>query len=92
MAAGLPVIAPALPRIGQLVAHGREGWLYDPADPLGLDHALVALADPQLRARLGVAARDRVVRDFSWDAHCRALDARLRALVTGRAGSDPSPR
>lgn len=81
MAAGLPVVAPALPRIGQLVAHGREGWLYDPADPLGLDGALLALADPALRARLGAAARDRVVRDFSWEAHCRALDNRLRALV-----------
>jgi glycosyltransferase involved in cell wall biosynthesis len=81
MAAGLPVVAPGLPRIGQLVAHGREGWLYDPADPLGLDQALVALADPALRARLGAAARDRVVRDFSWDAHCRALDARLRVLT-----------
>jgi glycosyltransferase involved in cell wall biosynthesis len=84
MAAGLPIAAPALPRIGQLVAHAREGWLYDPADPLGLDQALIALADPALRARLGAAARDRVVRDFSWDAHCRALDARLRVL-TGAA-------
>ena len=27
---------------------------------------------------LGAAARARVVRDFSWQAHCRALDARLR--------------
>jgi len=81
MAAGLPVVAPALPRIGQLVAHGREGWLYDPADPHGLDQALLALTDPVLRARLGAAARDRVVRDFSWDAHCRALDARLRVLT-----------
>ena len=81
MAAGLPVVAPALPRIGQLVAHGREGWLYDPADPHGVDQALLALTDPVLRARLGAAARDRVVRDFSWDAHCRALDARLRVLT-----------
>lgn len=82
MAAGLPVVAPALPRLQRLVEHGREGWLYDPTDPDGLEQALVALAgDPGLRKRLGAAARARVVRDFSWAAHCAALDARLRALI-----------
>ncbi len=83
MAAGLPVVAPALPRLQRLVEHGREGWLYDPDDPDGLERALVTLADDaHLRRRLGAAARARVVRDFSWTAHCAALDARLRALVT----------
>jgi glycosyltransferase involved in cell wall biosynthesis len=82
MAAGLPVVAPALPRLGRLVEPGREGLLYDPADPRALDRALTALADPATRRRMGAAARDRVVRDFSWAAHCAALDARLRALVT----------
>jgi glycosyltransferase involved in cell wall biosynthesis len=81
MAVGLPVIAPALPRLRRLIEHGQEGWLYDPAEPRGLDRAIVALADGALRRRLGVAARARVVRDFSWAAHCAALDARLRALV-----------
>jgi glycosyltransferase involved in cell wall biosynthesis len=83
MAAGLPVVAPALDRLNRLVAHGREGLLYDASDPRALDRTLVALADPALRRRLGAAARARVVRDFSWDGHCAALDVRLRALVTG---------
>lgn len=82
MACGLPVVAPWLPRLATLVEHGREGWLYDPAAPRALDAALVALADAALRRRLGAAARARVVRDFSWQAHCRALDARLRELVS----------
>jgi len=81
MASGLPVVAPALPRLQQLVEHGREGWLYDAADPAGLDRALAALADAGLRRTLGAAARERAVREFSWAAHCRALDTRLRALV-----------
>ena len=81
MAVGLPVVAPALPRLQRLVADGREGVLYDPADPRGLDKALVALADADLRQRMGRAARERVVKDFSWDAHCAAFDARLRALA-----------
>jgi glycosyltransferase involved in cell wall biosynthesis len=81
MAAGLPVVAPSLPRLRRLVQHGHEGWLYDPSDPVGLDKALVALADATVRRRLGAAARARAVRDFSWTAHCAALDARLRRLV-----------
>jgi glycosyltransferase involved in cell wall biosynthesis len=81
MAMGLPVVAPALPRLERLVEHGREGLLYDPNEPRGLDRALVALADRATRERLGAAARARVVREFSWDAHCRALDARLRPLI-----------
>jgi glycosyltransferase involved in cell wall biosynthesis len=93
MAAGLPVVAPALPRLAQLVADKTEGLLYDSEDPLSLDRALTTLADPALRARLGAAARARAVRDFSWDAHCRALDARLRALVlVTRAGSSEPTR
>ena len=82
MAAGLPVVAPSLPRLGKLVEHGREGLLYDPAEPRALDRALVALADADVRRRLGRAARERVVRDFSWQAHCAALDARLRQVVS----------
>jgi glycosyltransferase involved in cell wall biosynthesis len=80
MAAGLPVVAPALPRLERLVESGDEGVLYDPDDPRALESALVRLADASTRRRLGRQARARVVRDFSWDAHCRALDARLRAL------------
>jgi glycosyltransferase involved in cell wall biosynthesis len=81
MAAGLPVVAPALPRLRLLVEHGREGLLYDPLEPRALDRSLTALADPEVRRRMGAAARARVVGEFSWAAHCAKLDARLRALV-----------
>ncbi len=83
MASGLPVVAPALPRLRSIIEHGREGWLYAAADPHGLDAALDRLADPAVRIAMGRAARARVVRDFSWEAHCRALDSRLRSLVPG---------
>jgi glycosyltransferase involved in cell wall biosynthesis len=94
MAAGLPVVAPAVDRIPSLVADGREGLLYDPrsAGQAGaLAATLVTLKDRALRARLGAAARERAVRDYSWAAHCKALEtavietreARARRAKTG---------
>ena len=79
MAAGLPVVAPAVARIPQLVADGREGLLYDPASPDGLAAALEQLADAPRRQALGAAARERAVREYSWTAYCRALHERLTA-------------
>jgi glycosyltransferase involved in cell wall biosynthesis len=86
MAAGLPVVAPAVDRIPSLVAHGREGLLYDPGVRDGLADALLTLTDPALRRRLGAAARERAVRDYSWTAHCAALDAAIREAQARRAG------
>ena len=79
MASGLPVVAPRAARIPGLVEHGREGWLYDPADPNGLADALLRLTDVMLRTSLGTHARARAVRDYSWRAHCEALDRRFTA-------------
>jgi len=73
MAAGLPVVAPAVARIPQLVGHQREGLLYDPAAAGALAAALEHLTDAPLRERLGAAARARAVREYSWRAHCVAL-------------------
>jgi glycosyltransferase involved in cell wall biosynthesis len=81
MASGLPVVAPAIDRLARLVEHGREGLLYDAADPGALADALAALRDGGLRARLGAAARARAVNEYSWAAHCAQLDAALRRLV-----------
>jgi alpha-maltose-1-phosphate synthase len=75
MAAGLPVVAPAVDRLPRLLQHDREAILYDPEQPRALANALARLTDPGLRARLGAAARDRAVREYSWAAHCRALEA-----------------
>lgn len=87
MSAGLPVVAPRLPRMASLVSDGREGLLYDPSDPRTLDAALVQLTDRSLRERLGRAARARAVAEYSWQAHCAALDRRLRSLVATRAAT-----
>jgi glycosyltransferase involved in cell wall biosynthesis len=82
MAAGLPIVAPAVDRIPSLVGHDVEGLLYAPADHVQLAAALERLRDPALRQRLGAAARTRAVADFSWAAHCRALAS---AMMEARA-------
>lgn len=73
MASGLPVVAPAVDRIPTLVAHEREGLLYDPSVGTALADALERLADPRLREALGTAARARAVREYSWKTHCAAI-------------------
>ncbi|CAN5644751.1 glycosyltransferase family 4 protein [soil metagenome] len=87
MASGLPVVAPAVGRIPRLVGHEREGLLYDPGAPGALAGALERLSDASLRQRLGTAARERAVREYSWRAHCEALAAAIekRRLAAGRS-------
>lgn len=85
MASGLPVVAPAVARIPGLVEDRREGLLYNPADEHALASALEDLAaDAALRRTLGAAARERAVREYSWAAHCRALDERIARLGPAR--------
>jgi glycosyltransferase involved in cell wall biosynthesis len=81
MASGLPVVAPAVARIPALVGDRKEGLLYNPEDDNALASALEALAnDAELRTRLGAAARERALQEYSWEAHCRALDQRISEL------------
>ena len=89
MAAGLPVVAPAVDRIPSLVADGREGLLYDPRNPAPSPRALETLADPAVRRPLGRAARERAVREYSWKAHCLALDNAIRKAPT-RQSHEPA--
>lgn len=90
MAAGLPVVAPDIPRLRQILGAGEAGLLYDAANPTGLADAIAALAQagPDRRAALGAAARARAERDYSWMSHCERL---IRAVTPPRPPSR-SPR
>ena len=78
MASGLPVVAPRIERLANIVSDGKEGLLYDAADPDALAHALERLSSPSVRQPLGTAARARAVSDFSWTSHCRQLDSAIQ--------------
>lgn len=81
MAAGLPVVAPDIPRLRAIIRPDEDGLLYDAARPDALADALDCLTDPARRQAMGAAARSRVVQHFSWTAHCERLDAALQQLV-----------
>jgi glycosyltransferase involved in cell wall biosynthesis len=85
MAAGLPVVAPHIKRLTKIVRDGREGLLYEAADPDGLANAVERLANPVLRRQLGAAGRARTEEHFNWRSHCRLLDEAIRAAHARRA-------
>ena len=78
MASGKPVLAPALPGVRDIITHQVDGWLFQPLDGASLAAGLDALhRNPELRARLGQAARATVLDKHTWDHRAEAL---LRAL------------
>lgn len=66
MRAGLPTIATAVNGIPEAVRHGETGFLVPRGDTQALAIAIGALVEsPDLRARMGAAARERYVRAFT---------------------------
>ncbi len=88
MSAGLPVVASALSGIPELVIDGSSGLTVPPGDSPAIAAALRRLYDdPDLRARLGVAARARVVAEFDVDANAGRLIERFRAVAASRTAA-----
>jgi colanic acid/amylovoran biosynthesis glycosyltransferase len=68
MAHGRPVVASAVGGLRDLVVDGETGFLVPPRDPAALRAAIERLlADPELRRRLGAAARRRVAELCDWE-------------------------
>lgn len=84
MAVGAAVVATDIPGCRETFTHGTEGLLVPPRSPEAIAEAVVLLLDsPQLRARLGAGARDRITGDFSEQ---RMLE-RIVPLVTAQCRS-----
>jgi glycosyltransferase involved in cell wall biosynthesis len=68
MAAGLPVVATRGGALPEIVIDGKTGFLVDRGDPGGLSAAIAKLlANPDLRAKMGAAGRERVRNLFTWE-------------------------
>ncbi|HSD48784.1 MAG TPA: glycosyltransferase family 4 protein, partial [Actinomycetota bacterium] len=85
MAAGLPVVASAIPGFTEVVRDGVEGLLVRPGDAAATAAAIArVLDDRDLAARLADAGRERVSR-YSWDTVVPAVEAAYaRAAERGR--------
>jgi len=82
MAMGKGIVASDLEQIGEVLEHGRTGWLVEPGSADALAAGLRRLLDDDaLRASLGAAARDQAVTRYTWRAHARRTIDRLRAVV-----------
>lgn len=76
MASGLPVVASAVAGNDELVEDGRTGLLFGIDDPDALASAITRYADDaQFRSACGLAAREKAVRDYSWEAAARRYAA-----------------
>jgi glycosyltransferase involved in cell wall biosynthesis len=85
MAMALPVVTIDVAPLNDIVRHEQEGLLYPSGDVQMLAESIERLAtDQALRERLGASARERVVQHYSWQAHCRSLDAILKEIVEQR--------
>lgn len=69
MAAGLPVVTSRIGQLSEVIEDGENGLLYPPGNAVALAEALEKLwRSPSLRARMGAAGRETVLKDRTWDA------------------------
>jgi len=67
MACGRPVIGSDVGGISYTIVNGETGYLVPPRDPQALANRLYQLlVQPELRKRMGAAARARVESEFTW--------------------------
>jgi glycosyltransferase involved in cell wall biosynthesis len=82
MATGLPVVAPQLMGIPELVEDGVSGLLVRPGRPREIARAIERLAgDAELRRRLGEEGRRKVMADFRLDESAAQLHSAFAELL-----------
>jgi glycosyltransferase involved in cell wall biosynthesis len=81
MERGLPVVASRVGGVPDIVRHGENGLLIDPASPAQLRDAILALAaDAAVRRAYGERGRE-FAKDFTSDAMCRKYLAIYESLL-----------
>ncbi|KQQ28371.1 hypothetical protein ASF54_06735 [Frondihabitans sp. Leaf304] len=69
MASGLPVVATNIGGLPDLIEPGVNGWLIEPQNASQIAAAVKAarVMSTEDRMSLGLAGREKVLRDFAWD-------------------------
>jgi glycosyltransferase involved in cell wall biosynthesis len=88
MSAGRPIIASAVGGCKELIDHGRTGLLFPPGDSPALAEQILMLLDtPDVRARLGYAARRHAESEFDINVAVKRLEAVYDELLDRKAGA-----
>jgi glycosyltransferase involved in cell wall biosynthesis len=89
---GLPVVATVCGAIPEIVVEGETGFLVSPGDVAQLAERIEQLATrPELRRRLGSAARKRYREQFTWQAFEHRLIAALERCLASDHGAVRDP-
>ena len=93
MACGVPVVAPQLGQIEELVREGETGILYPPDEFDALAAACDRiLSEPELGRRLGQAAARVIQGRYTWDRNAARVLELVRSLPDVTSSSTPSRR
>lgn len=86
MSCGAPAVCSDVASMPEIVEPGKNGFIVPPNDPEATHQVLLELvSSPSLVERLGLAARETVLRKFSWPAvaaHCESI---YQSLVPAKA-------
>ncbi len=85
MACGRPVIGSAVGGVTYTIKDGETGFLIPPRDPEALaDRLQQLLSQPELSTQMGLAARKRVEREFTWSITAMRTGALYETLLAER--------
>ena len=83
MAMGKAIVASRLDQLGKILKDGEDALLFEPGDPHELAETVLTLAEnSDLRNRLGRNAREKVIKEFSWDSHVGKIIEKISELVS----------
>jgi len=92
MACGRPVIGSAVGGITYTIQDGKTGFLVPPRDPAALAARIQHLLDqPELGIHMGLVARRRVQREFTWSIVAMRTSALYETLMAERM-HEPLPK
>lgn len=95
MAAGLPVITSDARPAARIIKDTNAGIVFRSADTQSLAQAIIKLANPQLRMRMGEAGRNSIRTRYNWEVDAGRLLRLVNELIPRKSNirglvTDPS--
>jgi phosphatidyl-myo-inositol dimannoside synthase len=85
---GKPAIVSANSGLAEAIVDGVTGYAVEPDNPQAVARALIRLLrNKELRRDMGQAARERALREQTWEHRAQAYDTLLRGMFTSHASS-----